>query len=146
MKKFLFVLFVLGAFAMGSELHISITGNNRGLLTPCGCAIPSGGWSRISTILSKMPESSLHIGAGNHFFHHTPMPKEDQIIEQMKADMQAEIFVDLEYDVINAGQYDLCYGLKILKTLQKRHNLPIISSNILNMEGDLAFPPYKIIE
>jgi len=145
MKKFLVILLIISTFALGAELHISFTGNNRGLLGPCGCTIPSGGWPRISTTLSEMPEGSLHIGAGNHFFHHTPMPKEDQIFEQKKADLQAKFFSEFNYDVINAGQYDLCYGLKVLRSLQHRYNLPIISSNILDMEGQLAFPPYKII-
>jgi len=144
-KKFILVLFIISTFASGADLHISFTGNNRGLLTPCGCKIPSGGWARISTALNDMPISSLHIGAGNHFFHHTPMPKEDQIFEQKKAALQAELFSSLKYDVINAGQFDLCYGLNVLRSLQSRHSLPIISANILDLEGNLAFPPYHII-
>jgi len=144
-KKFLIAILILSTFALGSELHISFTGNNRGLLAPCGCTIPSGGWARISTALSKYPEPNLHIGAGNHLFHHTPMPKEDQIFEQKKADLQSEFFSELKYDVINAGQYDLCYGLNVLKSMQSRYDLPIISSTIVDMEGHLVFPPYKII-
>ena len=138
-------MIIISTFALGSELHISFTGNNRGLLTPCGCKIPSGGWPRISTVLDNMPGFALHIGAGNHFFHHTPMPKEDQIFEQKKAAFQAELFSELKYDVINAGQYDLCYGLKVLRSLQSNFDLPIISANILDMNGDLVFTPYKII-
>jgi len=145
MKKFFVFLLIIVTVALGSELHISFTGNNRGLLAPCGCTIPSGGWARISTALSNMPGSTLHIGAGNHFFHHTPMPKEDQIFEQKKAILQAEIFSELKYDVINVGQYDLCYGLKGLISLKSNFALPIISANILDMNGDLVFPPYKII-
>lgn len=146
MKKFLLILFIISTFALGSKLHISFTGNNRGLLAPCGCKIPSGGWARTSTALDNMPGSTLRIGAGNHFFHHTPMPKEDQIFEQKKAAFQAELFSDLKYDVINAGQYDLCYGLKVLRSLQSHYALPIISANILDINGDLAFPAYQIIQ
>lgn len=145
MKKFILILFIISTFALGAELHISFTGNNRGLLTPCGCKIPSGGWARKSTAISNMPGSSLHIGAGNHFFHHTPMPKEDQIFEQKKAALQAELFSELKYDVINAGQFDLCYGLNVLRSLQNHYSLPIISANILDMEGNPAFPPYRVI-
>ncbi|MCF7832326.1 MAG: hypothetical protein K9N05_01965 [Candidatus Marinimicrobia bacterium] len=145
MKKYFGIFLIISAFALGSELQISFTGNNRGLLTPCGCNIPSGGWPRISTALSEMPPSTLHIGAGNHFFHHTPMPKEDQIFEQKKAALQAELFAELKFDVINAGQFDLCYGLNVLRSLQSRHSLPIISANILDNEGNLAFPPFRVI-
>ena len=73
------------------------------------------------------------------------MPKEDQISEQKKAVFQAEVYSDLGYDVINIGQFDLCYGLKVLQSIQERFDLPFISANLLDKEGNLAFPPYKII-
>lgn len=129
-----------------ADIHIGITGNNRGLLTPCGCTVPSGGWARISTMAESLNNPNLLIGAGNHFFHHTPIPKEDQIFEQKKALFQAKMFADLNFDVINAGQFDLCYGLNVLKSLQEKHALPLISANILDMNGKAVFPPFKIIE
>lgn len=134
------------SFSHAGELNIAVTGNNRGLLTPCGCKIPSGGWARISTAVRSIDEPKLLIGAGNHFFHHTPMPKEDQIFEQKKAAFQAKMFHELEFNVVNIGQFDLCYGLKVLKSMQQTYSLPFISANILDMSDSPAFPAYKIIE
>jgi len=145
MKKIILV-FSLIAMAMGAELSIGITGNNRGLLTPCGCAIPSGGWARISTVVHEIQRPDLMLGAGNHFFHHMPSPKDDQIREQKIAAFQAEMFFELSYDVINAGQFDLCYGLRFLRELRDKFELPIISANILDMNGELAFPAYKVYD
>jgi 2',3'-cyclic-nucleotide 2'-phosphodiesterase (5'-nucleotidase family) len=145
MKKLIVILCISITLLFASELHISFTGNNRGLLDPCGCNVPSGGMSRISTMIHNMETPNLQIGAGNHFFHHSPMPKEDQIFEQMKAAFQAEVYSDLGYDAINIGQFDLCYGLKVLQSIQERFDLPFISANLLDNEGHLAFPPYKII-
>ena len=127
-------------FIFAGELKIGISGNNRGLLTPCGCKIPSGGWARVSSVITQIKEPKLLIGAGNHFFHHTPIPKEDQIFEQKKAAFQAGMFRDLGYDVINAGQFDLCYGLNVLKSLHNTYSLPIISANILDVNGKQVFP------
>jgi len=149
MKKiclFLLCILLAGPRLYASELNIGFTGNNRGLLTPCGCKIPSGGWARISTLKKQLDEPLLMVAAGNHFFHHTPMPKEDQIFQQKKAHFQADMFNKLEYDVINAGEFDLCYGLNVLTSMQETFELPIISANILDMDGERVFPEYKIIE
>ena len=148
MKTKLFTLFILITHAVlliSAELNIGVTGNNRGLLTPCGCKIPSGGWARIATVQDQMEQPLLMVGAGNHFFHHTPIPKENQIFEQKEAVLQARFFSELNYNVINAGQFDLCYGLKVLQSLQSAYDLPIISANIRDTQGKLAFQPYKII-
>ena len=149
MKKILNLIITIsfiGILAFAGELNIGISGNNRGLLTPCGCKVPSGGWARISTTKAEMKDPKLMIGAGNHFFHHTPMPKEDQIFEQQKAVFQAKMFKELGYDVINIGQFDLCYGIKVLKSMQEAYSLPFISANVQDKDGDPVFPPYKIFE
>lgn len=145
MMKKLLLLICIFTTVLGADIRIGITGNNRGLLTPCGCVIPSGGWARISTVIRDIRKPDLMFGAGNHFFHHMPSPKDDQIGEQKKAVFQAEMFSEMGYDVINAGQFDLCYGLRFLITLRDKYDLPIVSANILDPNGDLAFPPYKIL-
>jgi 2',3'-cyclic-nucleotide 2'-phosphodiesterase (5'-nucleotidase family) len=146
MKKTILLLLLSLSILFGTELSIAVTGNNRGTLTPCGCRIPSGGWARIKTLADQIDGPQLRVAAGNQFFHHTPIPKEDQIFEQKKAVFQAGMFAELNYDVINVGQFDLCYGLNVLRSYKENYSLPLISANLLDMNGDPAFPPYKIAE
>jgi len=141
----LLFIFVLTAFAQAAEVNIALTGNNRGLLTPCGCIIPSGGWPRIFTVMEELPEPYILAGSGNHFFSRVPRPGDDQIFEQRKAVLQAELFHEAAYDVINVGEFDLCYGLRFLQTLETRFDLPFISANLRDLEGRPVFPPYRII-
>jgi 2',3'-cyclic-nucleotide 2'-phosphodiesterase (5'-nucleotidase family) len=146
MKKFLIIIFIFSSLLVADELSINFTGNNRGLLEPCRCTIPSGGYARISTAIRLSTQAALNIAVGNQFFHHTPMASEDQIFEQKKADLQGALLSELNYKVINIGQFDLCYGLKALHSLQMRHDLNFISANILDMNGHLAFSPTHTIE
>lgn len=145
-KKLILLFFISINIGFTADISIAVTGNNRGTLTPCGCKIPSGGWARIKTLSDQIRGPQIRVAAGNQFFHHTPIPKEDQIFEQKKAVFQAGLFAELNYDVINVGQFDLCYGLKVLRSYEKTYALPLISANLRDMNGDPAFPPYKIIE
>lgn len=145
MKKVFSILLIICSFLMADDLSITFIGNNRGSLIPCQCSIPSGGWSRIATALKTVESPNINVAAGNQFFHHTPIPKEDQIFEQRKADLQASLLSELNFEVINIGQFDLCYGLKALYSLQERYHLNFISCNLMNMHDQLAFPPYHIV-
>lgn len=140
------IICIFSSLLIASELNINFTGNNRGLLEPCRCSIPSGGYARISTAINSISQTKLNIAVGNQFFHHTPIASEDQIFEQKKADLQGALLSELNYDVINIGQFDLCYGLKALHSLQMRHQLNFISANIYDMNGHLAFSPTHTIE
>jgi hypothetical protein len=146
MKQLLILLIGLcSVFTQAAEVHIAFTGNNRGLLTPCGCIIPSGGWPRIFTAMEYLPEPYLLAGSGNHFFSRVPRSGDDQIFEQRKAVLQAELFSEAGFDVINVGEFDLCYGLRFLQSLETRFDLPFVSANLLDPEGNPAFPPYRIL-
>lgn len=144
MKRLLLLCLVLTLF-VHADIRIGVTGNNRGLLTPCGCRIPSGGWARIATMTNEPGPSYVLAGAGNHFFHHTPIPGEDQIFEQKKAAFQASLFSEFAYEAINIGQFDLCYGIKVLNSFREKYDLPFISVNLRDLEGNPVFPPYRII-
>jgi len=131
--------------AATSEQPILFTGNNRGLLGTCACEIPAGGLPRIATLSDSLGKELIRIGCGNQFFSRMPKPYEDQILAQDQARLQAEILSELRFDVINIGEYDLCYGLRFLQSLERDFGLPLISANLRDAEGNSPFPHYRIV-
>lgn len=147
MKKTVLLTIIFLCFHAAWALDISIffSGNNRGSLVPCGCVVPSGGWPRIGTVLEKADAAAVRIAAGNHFFSHVPTPRDDQILDQNKALLQAALFSEYHFDVINVGEYDLCYGLRFLQNAGSTHVLPFVSANVRDADGYAPFPPYRIV-
>lgn len=146
MKRLVIIMISLMALLQANDLNLCFTGNNRGLLGPCGCKIPAGGYGRIATAAKMIKGEYIQIGTGNHFFHHTPIVGEDQFFEQKKADFQAGLMSKLNYKVVNVGQFDLCYGINPLLQIHDKHRLDLISANLTDKNGIQVFPSYKIIE
>lgn len=142
---FLLLLICRGLNAGPIEQGVLFTGNNRGLLLSCACETPAGGLPRIAALRDSLGMAPLLAAGGNQFFARMPKAGDDQILAQKQARLQAQIMKDLHYDVINIGEYDLCYGLRFLQSLEEDLSLPFISVNLRDTEGNLAFPPYRIV-
>jgi len=142
---FLLLLFCRGLHAETAEQGIIFSGNNRGLLLSCACEIPAGGLPRIATLRDSLGKEPLLAACGNQFFARMPKAGDDQILAQKQARLQAQIMKDLHYDVINIGEYDLCYGLRFLQSLEEDMGLPLISANLRDTEGNPVFPPFRIV-
>lgn len=63
---------------------------------------------------------------------------------ELKADLIAEIYKLSGIDAINAGELDLALGLDFLRELEEKHDLPLVSANLVNESGRLEFNPYVI--
>ncbi len=146
MKKYLILFLTFISMINATELSLGFSGNNRGAMMPCDCTIPAGGLARISTVVNNIKNDHIQVGAGNHFFHHTPMKYDNQIHEQKKAFLQAQLMSEMNYSVVNVGQFDLCYGLKPLYQIQDNFGLDLISANIVDLNDSHPFPAFKIIE
>ncbi|MBN2781248.1 MAG: hypothetical protein JXR21_04725 [Candidatus Marinimicrobia bacterium] len=147
MKKIvlLAVIFLSFLTVAAQDISVFVTGNNRGSLVPCGCVVPGGGWARIGAVLEKADAAAVRVAAGNHFFSHVPTPGDDQILDQNKALLQAALFSEYHFDVINVGEYDLCYGLRFLQNAASARDLPFVSANVRDADGYAPFPPYCIV-
>lgn len=53
---------------------------------------------------------------------------------------------ELKYDVMVPGNHDFDYGLDYYLEIVKQLNCEVISCNIFDLEGNLIFKPYTIIE
>ncbi len=134
------------------QMSLIISGNNRIKLEPCGCKIPIGGLGRKITYIKQMrqdlPGMKISaIEAGNWLFHKADnvQPREASYLKIL-ADLQAKAYSDVGYDVIHNGYVDYALGLEYLKELQRNYDLPFMSSNVLDKNGNSPFPTYRIIE
>jgi len=65
--------------------------------------------------------------------------------EQLKAEFLLQGFSQLRYDAINLGERDFFQGLKFLKKMQQKHQVPFVSANVFQPDGTTpVFPPYII--
>ena len=69
----------------------------------------------------------------------------DTIGSLTKGDAIIDIMNEAEYDVAIPGNHEFDYGMDTFLNLAKKADFPYISCNF-NKEGQLVFPPYKIIE
>ncbi len=67
--------------------------------------------------------------------------------DQLAAEYLLKAFKLMNYDAINLGERDFLQGLRFLKDMEKKHQLPFISANIFLPDGEtLVFHPYVIKE
>lgn len=53
---------------------------------------------------------------------------------------------ELNYDVMIPGNHDLDFGIKYLKNIVKKLNCEYICANLVDMNDNLVFKPYAVIE
>lgn len=155
MKRILMMLVVFGLVFSGCnnlEKHsitLLISGNNQGKLTPCGCKIPIGGLARKAAYIQKFQNENIPVilaDGGNWLYPN--VGNSDFIRKKLKniATLQAKVYRDLGYDVVNIGTYDLKYGLETLKKFANDYNMPFISANIRDLNDITVFPGHRIVE
>jgi 5'-nucleotidase len=63
---------------------------------------------------------------------------------KLKADLIARVYKQIGIDAVNVGEMDLVLGVDYLKELEKNHNFPFVSANLVNDKGAPIFKPYVI--
>ena len=127
---------------------ISLTGEIRGEIEPCGCpTLPYGGFERRANALRELRENPLHqplfqLDAGEMllkgFFSNKGEQKED------RARLIATLAKDIGVDAWALGPSDLfAIGLE---ELQRLDSPPKISATWTNEQGEWLFPPFAVIE
>lgn len=130
------------------RFSISLTGEIRGEIEPCGCpTLPYGGFERRANALEELRASPLHqplfqFDAGEMllkgFFSNKGEQKDD------RAELIAGLAKDLGIDVWAVGPSDLsAVGLEKLQSL---NSPPKISATWTNEQGEWLFPPFVILE
>ncbi|MDD3806668.1 MAG: hypothetical protein PHE86_01355 [Candidatus Marinimicrobia bacterium] len=126
-----------------------ISGNSRAALEPCGCRIPAGGLPRRVGFIYSMEKGMdeiIKLEAGNWLFPAYNPPETVPESWKEQANLLAEAYKMIDFDAINVGFTDLSLGYEYLNTLKKEYHLPLLSTNLINKEGELIFNPYYVIK
>ena len=125
---------------------ISLVGEVRGELEPCGCpTLPYGGFPRRAKALKEIRDNNptvFHLDAGETllkgFFSNKETSAKDRAL------LIGELSIDVGVDVWTVGPSDvIAVGMK---TLQAMIGPSRISATWKNEDGVLYFQPYKILE
>ncbi len=72
------------------------------------------------------------------------LPESVQQSAKMKAEAMVQILAHMGIDAANVGELDLVLGVDFLKELEKKHNFPFISANLVDANGTPIFKPYVL--
>ena len=128
-----------------------LSGSVHGQLDPCGWKKnPLGGLSRRIVKVNELKESRedlLILDAGDIFFSSTNINDVNRKSEMFRAQSIIDGYDKIGCDVINVGHYEILNGLKFFKDIDKRNDIPFISSNLKDSKTrELILEPYAIFQ
>ena len=89
----------------------------------------------------------LILDAGDLFFSTKSIDAMNKNSEIFRANAILEGFQKVGCDAINVGHYEVLNGLSFLREMEKKTDIPLISSNLIDSKsGELLFNPYIIFE
>ena len=157
LNYFLICLFVLSSFSFSNDegdithIRFYISGDVKGETEPCGWKKkPAGGLARKCTVIKNSMESgykTLVLDAGNLFFKLEKIdPGVSMDVAKENAMTIVKSFNYISCDAFSPGPKDFSAGLEFAKKLQQESNFDFISCNIADVNSNLIFKPYKIVE
>jgi 2',3'-cyclic-nucleotide 2'-phosphodiesterase (5'-nucleotidase family) len=72
------------------------------------------------------------------------IPESVREAAKLKADLVVRILTQIGIDAANVGELDLVLGIDYLKELEKKHNFPFVSANLVNDKDVPIFKRYVI--
>ncbi len=84
------------------------------------------------------------VDSGDLFNEDEEIPESVQQSARLKADAIAEIYKYVGIDAVNIGELDLVLGIDYLKELEKKHNFPFVSANLVDAKDAPIFKRYII--
>ncbi len=106
-----------------------------------------GGLYKRSTYLNeyrKTEKNLVFVDSGDLLNEHYEIKDSFIKTAKLKGDLIAKIYKVLGIDAINVGELDLALGLDFVKELEKKHDIPFVSANIVDDKNQLVFKPYII--
>ncbi len=118
---------------------IIYSGGLYGMIESCGCAgNPNGGMAKELTVVEHRRNSgipTIYVQPGK-LFSFEPRP--------LKRPFVARAARRMGWDAIGLGSHELVAGVEPLQKLADRHNLPLVSANVLDLQGRPVAKPYII--
>lgn len=82
--------------------------------------------------------------SGDLFNEDEVIPESVQQAARLKADVLAGIYKDIGIDAVNVGELDLVLGIDYLKEIEKKHDFPLVSANLVDEKDAPIFKRYVI--
>ena len=120
---------------------ILFSGDNRGVLSSCGCpSNPSGDFAKRQTVVEELRRTKpnvLVVDAGD-MFHDRP--------NAVKVKYLAMAVGRAKYDAVAVGDFEFELGVPQLQAMAREYKLPLICANVRDEAGTLVFPPHVVRE
>ena len=125
-----------------SVLALVYSGNRRSQIGPCGCVSKQLGGidkeGRLGELLKEKNVPTVKVDAGGYL--------KDVFTEfevaRTKAILRA--WGLMGFNAVNVAYTDLGFGVKTLKETAEAANVPLVSANIVDANGDPVFDPYRV--
>jgi hypothetical protein len=127
------------------EAIITLVGEVRGEIEPCGCpTLPYGGFARRGQFLQTLPSDLplFQLDAGEMLLK--GFSAEERAPSITRAQLLLDLSKEVGVDVMTVGPTDI--STIGIERLQQYNGFPIISASYQNKEGTLLFPPITILE
>lgn len=106
-----------------------------------------GGLYKKATYLDQIRKSQtglVVVDSGDLFNEDEEIPESIQQSAKLKAEVIAEIYKHIGIDAVNVGELDLVLGIGYLKELEKKHDFPFVSANLVDDKEAPIFKRYII--
>lgn len=89
-----------------------------------------------------------YLDSGNALFASDTLPadKAQRARQLAQARLIADALAAMKPDALNVGRTDLTGGVELLRELQRRYALPLVSANVRLADGSELFAPTRVIE
>jgi len=135
----LWCLLLAPSNASEPSLRIHITRDLRGWLEPCDCkAGLLGGFPRRASVIEQR-RPDLLLDAGDLVFQASPY-------DHLKLRLMLELNAGLGYAAVNLGRREAEFSLEQIKRAAADSSVPLISSNLTNLEGKAVLPGHVLLE
>ncbi len=86
------------------------------------------------------------LDAGDMFFASPVLVDKNLPADKLQAQALLNGYTTIGCDAINIGGYDLAAGIEFVHSLQEETTIPFISANLTDLNDELLFEPYRIVE
>lgn len=133
----------------GLQARIFFTTNRLGIYEPCECpSMPLGGLSQAAALVDSARADGpvFWFDTGDRFFRHDmAMTGTEEAARRLRAILLADAASVGGMDAMGVGRKDLGAGLEYLERLSVRAAFPVLSANLVTLDGQPIFQPSALI-
>ena len=127
------------------EAVITLVGEVRGEIEPCGCpTLPFGGFERRNTFVESLPKTHpiFQLDAGELLLKGFSEQSRSNVED--RAELLLRLSSEVGVDAMTVGPTDIsALGIEKLLSFQ---DFPLISASFTNPDGSSIFPPFVVLE